>query len=116
MKLDRRSSNRRLSESSYHHEGIDRRSSSNRRLRTRNPIYVWYQSNKKEIPLYLFILAICILIAAIINFQDVVSSSLYHEDITHSSKYPEIENVFASKKAEANRRLLERNQLGNELW
>ncbi len=76
------------------------RRSSDRRLKTRNPIYVWYQLNKKELPLYLFILLTCILIAALSNFKDVVSRSLYHENITYSSKFPETEDVFANKKTE----------------
>ena len=83
MKLDRRRTVRR---------------SSDRRLKTRNPIYVWYQLNKKELPLYLFILLTCILIAALSNFKDVVFRSLYHENITYSSKSPETEDVFTNKK------------------
>ncbi len=109
LKLDRRrtvrrSSDRRLSQSHYHHEEIDRRRGSDRRLKTRNPIYVWYQLNKKELPLYLFILLTCILIAALSNFKDVVSRSLYHENITYSSKFPETEDVFANKKTEGYRK------------
>jgi hypothetical protein len=111
MKLDsrrtvRRSSDRMLSQSHYHHERIDRRRGSERRLKTRNPIYVWYQLNKKELPLYLFILLTCILIAALSNFKDVVSRSLYHENVTYSSKSPETEDVSTNKKTEENRRLL----------
>jgi len=104
------------SQSLYHYEGIDKRRDANRRLKTRNPIYVWCQLNKKELPLYLFILITCILIAALSNFKDVVFRSLYHENITYPSKSPEKEDVLAGKKTEENRRLLERNQLGSELW
>ena len=74
-----------------------------RRLKTRNPIYVWYQLNKKELPLYLFILLTCVLIAALASFKDVVSRSLHHVNITYSPESPETEDAFVSKKTEENR-------------
>jgi len=93
---------------------LDRRSSDGRR-KTRNPIYAWYQLNKKKLPLYLFILLTGILIAALSGFKDVVYRSLYHLNITYSSKPTETEDVFANKNTKESRRLLERNLLGSEL-
>ena len=73
---------------------LDRRSSD--RIPPQPPLCM-IPIKQERTPIIPFILFICILIAAIINFKDVVSSSLYHENITYSSNPPEIENIFARK-------------------
>ncbi|ODS32465.1 MAG: hypothetical protein SCARUB_02409 [Candidatus Scalindua rubra] len=104
MKTDRRKLDRRMAES--HFEGTNRRIGERRRIK-RNPWFVWYMTNRKEIQLYLFIMIVCILVALSFNFKDTVSKSLTkEEDVTFLSKSLEAEEDFLREEIERKSELL----------
>lgn len=86
-KAERRSSGQREVQSQY--ERTDRRRRE-RRTHRRHPIHTWFVLNKKELLFYLYMLIICLLVAAMYSFKkNATDESLRTENRNYISELPE---------------------------